>query len=204
MLTLLIEKRLNFITFTRIVRYQSMERNQIRVLINAKPKEIRQLYMEHRDVFLSFGKKFGLDYDDLADIYQESFIALRKHALHGNLDAVKSSLKTYLFGIGKFMIFDLLKEKQKTIVYNSSIHQDDESIELIPIEKEKIELSIEQNLLRTNFIKLGKKCQKLLTLFYSEGLTIDEIVEYTNYANGGVVRSQKSRCIKTLKDIIGL
>jgi len=180
-----------------------MEKNQIRVLINSKPKEISQLYNNYRDEFLNFGKKFGLNYDDLVDIYQESFIALRKHALNGNLETVKSSLKTYLFGICKFMIFDLLKERKKTILYDATIHNANDTIELISFKKEEIELTREHNLLMTNFKKLGKKCQKLLTLFYSKGLTIDEIVECTNYANGGVVRSQKSRCIRTLKDLIG-
>ena len=179
-----------------------MEINKIKVLTNAKPKEIAQLYVQHRIEFLSFGKKYGLDYDDLADIYQESFIALRKHALNGNLKTVKSSLKTYLFGIGKFMIFDLLKERKKTIMYDSAIHNVNDSFEMVLLKKEKFELSKEQNLLLSNFKKLGKKCQKLLTLFYLEGLTIDEIVGYTNYSNNGVVRSQKSRCIKTLKNII--
>jgi len=181
-----------------------MERNQIRVLINSKPKEISQLYNIYRDEFLNFGKKFGLDYDDLVDIYQESFIALRKHAINGNLETIKSSLKTYLFGICKFMIFDLLKEKKKTIMYDATIHSSNDTIELIPFKREEIELTEEQNLLMTNFKKLGKKCQKLLTLFYSGGLTIDEIVGCTKYSNSAVVRSQKSRCIKTLKQLIGI
>ena len=181
-----------------------MEKDQIRVLINSKPKEISHLYNIYREEFLNFGKKFGLDYDDLVDIYQESFIALRKHALNGNLETVKSSLKTYLFGIGKFMIFDLLKERKKTVLYDSAIHNANDTIEMIPFKKEIIELTREQNLLLDNFKKLGKKCQKLLTLFYSGGLTIDEIVGCTNYSNSSVVRSQKSRCIRVLKQLIGI
>jgi predicted DNA-binding protein YlxM (UPF0122 family) len=57
-------------------------------------------------------------------------------------------------------------------------------------------------LLRAHFKKLGKKCQEVLTLFYSRGLSIDEIVEHSDYTDGSVVRSQKSRCLKTLKDMI--
>ncbi|MGK0414378.1 MAG: putative DNA-binding protein YlxM (UPF0122 family) [Polaribacter sp.] len=57
-------------------------------------------------------------------------------------------------------------------------------------------------MLRAHFKKLGKKCQEVLTLFYSRGLSIDEIVEHSDYTDGSVVRSQKSRCLKTLKDMI--
>jgi len=179
-----------------------MEKDSIKYLIHSFPKEISKLYNVNREAFLSFGKKYGLDYDDLVDIYQEAFIALRNHALNGKLDTVKNSLKTYLFGIGKFMIFDLLKEKKKTSSLESPYKSIDKDIGLIDSDIEKEELTIEQQLLKEHFKNLGKKCQEVLTLFYSRGLTIDEIVEFSNYTSNSVVRSQKSRCIKTLKKMI--
>jgi len=179
-----------------------MEKNDIKTLVLSNPKEISKLYYANRDTFLNFGKKYGLNFDDLSDIYQEAFIALRKHALSGKLNTVNSSLKTYLFGIGKFMIYDLLKERKKTTSYEPSLHVADETIEPIAFKNTNEELTIEQQLLRTFFKKLGKKCQEMLTLFYSRGLSIDEIVECTNYTSNSVVRSQKSRCIKTLKEMI--
>ncbi len=179
-----------------------MEKSHIETLIHSKPKEISALYYSHRDAFFGFGKKYGLGSDDLSDIYQEAFIALRKSALSGKLNNVKSSLKTYLFGIGKFMIYDLLKENQKTTSYESAIHNTHDEIAPISFTIEKEELTLEQHLLRTHFKKLGKKCQEVLTLFYSRGLSIDDIVELTDYTSSSVVRSQKSRCIKTLKEMI--
>lgn len=179
-----------------------MEKEHIKTLVNSNPKEISSLYYKNRDAFFSFGKKYGLDYDDLSDVYQEAFIVLRKYALKGKLDSVKSSLKTYLFGIGKFMIYDVLKQKQKTTTYDSFVHVAHDTIESVFLEVEDEELTLEQNLLRTYFKKLGKKCQEMLTLFYSRGLSIDEIVDFTDYTKGSVVRSQKSRCIKKLKEMI--
>ena len=179
-----------------------MEEKHIISLIHKRPKEIEELYTSHRDAFLNFGKQYGLDYDDLVDIYQEAFIALRNHALSGKLATVKSSLKTYLFGIGKFMIYDLLKAKNKTVSLNTDVLSAYTNIDPIELEIEHDELTIEQQILRTHFKKLGKKCKEVLTLFYSRGLTIDEIVEFTDYTNGSVVRSQKSRCLKTLKEMI--
>jgi len=179
-----------------------MKKEHIQTLIASNPKNISHIYNENRAAFFGFGKKYGLDYDDLSDIYQEAFIALRKHALTGKLDSVKSSLKTYLFGIGKFMIYDLLKEKKKTTEYEPIVHVAHDAIETISFEETHEELTIEQRLLRTHFKKLGKKCKEVLTLFYSRGLTIDEIVEFSDYTSSSVVRSQKSRCIKTLKEMI--
>lgn len=181
-----------------------MEKNDIKALVLSNPKEISKLYYANRAAFLNFGKKYRLDSDDLEDIYQEAFIALRKHALSGKLDTVTSSLKTYLFGIGKFMIYDLLKERKKTTSYEPSLHIADEAIEPIAYKNTNEELTLEQQLLRTFFKKLGKKCQEMLTLFYARGLSIDDIVEFTDYTSSSVVRSQKSRCLKTLKEMIKL
>ena len=179
-----------------------MEEHYIKSLILANPKEIKKLYEDYRVDFLNFGKKYGLDYDDLVDIYQEAFIALRKHALNGKLTTVKSALKTYLFGIGKFMIYDLIKEKKKTTLLDDSILSFHKKTEAIEPQIEKYELTIQQQLLRTYFKRLGNKCQELLTLFYSRGLTIEDVIVLTNYTSSSVVRSQKSRCLKTLKDMI--
>ncbi len=181
-----------------------MNKKYINALIHNNAKEITSLYNAHRMAFLNFGKKYGLDYDDLSDIYQEAFIALRKNAINGKLDNVQSTLKTYLFGIGKFKIYDLLKERKKTTSYEPNFHitNDADDIEPISFETEADELTIEQQLLKTYFKKLGKKCKELLTLSFSRGLTNDEIVELSDYSSNSVVRSQKSRCIKTLKEMI--
>jgi len=179
-----------------------MEKNFIKTLITSDSREVSKLYKTHRDTFLHFGKKYGLDYDDLTDIYQEAFIAIRNHALNGKLNQVQSSFKTYLFGIAKYKIFDLIKEKQKTASYEANIHLADDKIEPIFFADNKPELTPKQQVLRRFFSKLGGKCQELLTMFYARGLSIDEIVNLSDYKSNAVVRSQKSRCIKNLKEMI--
>ena len=180
-----------------------MKKNLIDILVLSNDKEISILYDTNRASFLGFGKKYGLDYDDISDIYQEAFIALRNHAISGKLNTVESTLKTYLFGIGKFMIYDRIKEKGKTTSYEPTSHgSKEDTIASISYTNEPIELTLEQHTLRVGFKKIGKNCQKLLTLFYSRGLSIDDIVEITDYKQNSVVRSQKSRCLKSLKELI--
>ena len=178
-----------------------MDKENIISLKIGNQKERSKIYYDHRNAFLRFGKKFKMQDAELVDIYQEAFIALREHAIRGRLDNLKCSLKTYLFGIGKFMIYDQLNRQKKTV---SGIDFDrfEISIEEISFEMDKESLTLEQELLRKHFRSLGKKCREVLTLFYSRGLTIDEIIEFTDYSSGGVVRSQKSRCIKTLRNLI--
>ena len=160
-------------------------------------KQIKKLYLEHRNAFFGFGKKYKLTKNELSDIYQDSFIALRKRALSGKLNNVNCSLKTYLFGIGKYLIYNELKRKKRFFPLLNNPESD--TVEVIQVST-KILLTLEQKLLQKNFIKLGKKCQQVLTLFFYRGLSNKEIALEVGYENEAVVRSHKSRCLKQLKD----
>lgn len=172
----------------------------IDILINSYPKEISKLYYEYRIAFFNFGKTYGIDADTAADIYQEAFVVLRKQAIKGKLDAIDSSLKTYLFGIGKKMIYNYYKQTKNTVSMESKLHISD-TIEEITFDSPE-EPTLEQRLLRTFFEKLGKRCQEMLILFYYRGLTVEEIAKKEGYDNTNVVSSQKSRCIKQLRKMI--
>ncbi len=93
--------------------------------------KLKALYHEYREAFLGFGQRYQLDKDALVDIYQEAFLALRKRGISGKLNEVNSSMKTYLFGIGKFMIYDTLKEKKKRASYEPHLHIVDDHIEAV-------------------------------------------------------------------------
>ena len=181
----------------RTGRLQAMESEFVKALIHNDHSQVRSLYYSHRDAFFAFGKKYGVKTEDLADLYQEAFLALRKQAIRGKLDNVQSSLKTYLFGIGKNMIYNYLKQRSYLTPLLPDMREE-EPYEL----PERPSLSPEQKLLHTHFKSLGEKCRLVLTLFYYRGLTIKEIQEAEGYASENVVKSQKSRCLKTLKDLI--
>ena len=178
-----------------------MDLEQVEQLKSNDRLQLKALYNMYRSAFFSFGKTYGIDEASLSDVYQEAFLALRKHAISGKLEQVKSSLKTYLFGIGKFMIFDMLKRSEKTVPIETIRLVREDAIEEIHINT-PLELTEEQKTLRTFFNQLGKKCKMVLTLFYYRGLTIEEIVEFSDYENANTVKAQKSRCLKSLKQLM--
>ncbi|GMN07937.1 hypothetical protein MTsPCn5_33260 [Croceitalea sp. MTPC5] len=178
-----------------------MDLTQLEHLKSDDRLKLKALYNNYRGAFLNFGKSLGADNSLILDVYQEAFLALRKKAIQGKLENMQGSLKSYLFGIGKYMLFDALKRESKTIAMENPLHVVNEAVEGIEIEPSS-ELTKEQRLLRTFFVKLGKKCQLVLTLFYYRGLTIEEIVEQTEYGNANTVKAQKSRCLKTLKQMM--
>jgi DNA-directed RNA polymerase specialized sigma subunit len=100
------------------------------------------------------------------------------------------------------MIYKRLKQQKKMYSIDEDTTLDslkidtDYSVDLIE------DLSEDQQKLQIAFKSLGEKCKAILTLFYYRGFTIDEITNELNYSNKDVAKSQKSRCIKSLKDLI--
>ncbi|HNJ59041.1 MAG TPA: hypothetical protein PLH33_08390, partial [Chitinophagaceae bacterium] len=77
----------------------------------------------------------------------------------------------------------------------------DEAVEWNSYETEQQE---EQTaLLQKHFEQLGEQCRKMLTLFYYEEKKLEEIMHLMNYDNKDVVKSQKHRCLKQLKNLMG-
>ena len=170
---------------------------KIELLKRRDERTIAEIYQEYRHGFILFAKRYDLEDENVLDVYQDAIIALCENAEQGKLDNLKSSLKTYLFSIGKYMIFAHLRKRNTKV--------DFENIDTFHFEwedyKEEENISEIQDL-RASFKLLGAKCQEILRLFYYQEKNLDEITQLMVYENKDVVKSQKSRCIKQLKNLI--
>src|SRR5690606_8476310 len=171
------------------------ESQVISLLKRDDEKTIHKLYTAYKPGFYMFANKYPIAKETVLDIYQDAIVALCENAKKGKLDTLKSSLKTYFFAIGKYMIYAHLKKDNQTTVY--------ENIDDIHFEWEVIEEENDEQLylLRTVFSELGDQCQQILKLFYYEEKKLDEITTLMNYENKDVAKSQKSRCLKALKEL---
>lgn len=160
-------------------------------------KTIHSIYNEFKPEFMLFARRYELDETSLLDIYQDAIIALCENAKKGTIDELTSSLKTYFFAIGKYMVFAKLKEQRKNVPYEDINNVDFEWNEY---SEEKNNLYVRQ--LQESFSQMGEQCRRILELFYYEEKNLDQITKLMNYDNKDVAKSQKSRCIKTLKEII--
>lgn len=160
-------------------------------------KAIRQVYLDNKQPFLAFASKYSLDKESLLDVYQDAVIALCEQAKKGKIDALQSSVRTYLFSIGKFMIYNHLKKSKK--MYPVEDFSDLE-LELEEYQEEYNEMEIK--LLQEAFQKLGERCREVLQLFYYEEKKLDDILILLNYSCKDVLKSQKARCVKQLKELI--
>ena len=177
-----------------------MDKNALKDLQSTDRLKLKALYNRYRDEFLNFGRRYNLDKDDLSDVYQEAFLALRKRAVQGKLDAIDSSMKTYLFGIGKYKIFDMIKARKREVSYESQLHVVGDEVIEVEIDNEP-QLTEKQVVLQKYLKQLGEKCRQVLTMFYYRGLSIKEIAEHAGYQSENVVKAQKSRCLKSLRQL---
>jgi RNA polymerase sigma factor (sigma-70 family) len=170
----------------------------IEAVKNGSREVIKRLYIENRAGFIRFVvQKYSVPNDVVEDFYQDAFIALIENIKKGKLDDLKSSIKTYLFSIGKFMTFKYYKKPQMSVVEFSDFEEllEDESDE-----EERDEALIQ--LIQSKLQQMGDSCRKILTLFYYEEKKIEDIVKMGDYANKDVVKSQKSRCLSHLKKLV--
>lgn len=171
----------------------------IELLKQADEKTLKIMYLENRNTFINFAKKFNISDDDVLDIYQDAFLVLRENAIDGKLDYLQCSIKTYLFSIGKYMLLAKARNNRK-LIDNFPIEKEAYNYKEIADDFLSETLNYQQKKLEKAFLSLGKKCREILTLFYYRGFTIDEISKTLNHTSTDVTKSQKSRCLKSLKE----
>lgn len=154
-------------------------------------------YITFKKEFFLFARTFSVSDEDIADVYQDTMISFYENVQSGKLHTLTSSLKTYLFAIGRFKLY-------KQIGKNKNQHFDEQVIYASEeIQVFDIDVSEERKILLKNaFVQLGEKCQKILDLYYYKGMTLDETQDFLGYSTKDVLKNQKSRCLKQLKDLV--
>lgn len=181
----------------------NQEEISLQDLKQGSDKALQKVYEDNREKFINFARRYNLDQEDVIDVYQDAYIVFYNNVISEKIEEFTSSVSTYLFSIGKYLIFDKMKKNNKKVSGNfdlSLVKDNDNLIETLEIDEPS--LTHEQQLLRQHFSGLGKQCQELLSLFYYRGFTIKDILEYGNYNSENVIKSTKSRCMKTLKERI--
>jgi len=163
---------------------------------------LNKVYLDYKQEFYTFLSRYSATANNLEDIFQDALIVVYENAQAGKLDSLKSSLKTYLFSVGKFMLFKHFRDGTKEIPTEETYLFDSYEQAVINDVYKDNGLNKQQQSLLENFKKLGEKCRKILELFYLEGLKLDEITRIQGYDNKDVAKSQKSRCLKSLRQLV--
>lgn len=157
-------------------------------------EEINALYELYKQPFIQFAtRNYPVDEETATDIYQESFTAMYQNISNGKYKERNTSLKTYLFEIGKHHIFNHLNKEQKEV----------NLLQTLASEWATQQYSVEEwNEAQDIVAKLIKEadtdCNKVLTLYYWERRKMEEIARCMNYKTEQVAKNKKSSCLRRL------
>ncbi len=179
------------------------------------PDVEREFYLSCRNYFNQ--KRFGVfDYkegaQEIEDLFHETFLklwqeietyriyvddnAVWRRDRNGNNRKMTASLNTYLMSIARNLSFEHMREEE---IYESA---DDNMFDIAPEEQD------EKNpewIVERSVNSLPKRCREILTMFYYEGRSLDEILQLRqeNQSKDGL-KTGKSKCMKILKEKIAV
>ena len=161
--------------------------------------ELGMIYEEYRTEFLQWiTKEYDCSMDDGKDMYQLAILIFYDNIKRGKLEHLVSSIKTYLFGIGKNLAKDNMRKEKKFI----PINQEKWIKEYLIDEPQQ---NLDENifsLAKRALEKLGQPCQRLIELFYYENKNMQEITDAMQYKNPETAKNQKCKCMARLRKLV--
>lgn len=160
-----------------------------------KDEALVRIYILYRDEFIIWStQKNAITKDYAKDIFQDSIIDLQENILTGKLEKLSSSLKTYLFQIGKFKIINFLQREKRITYLQDTKFINKETKDYVEAEENEHKLD---DIARA-ISKLPEDCQRLLDLYYFKEYDMASIARELNYKNADTAKSKKLICMKKL------
>jgi RNA polymerase sigma factor (sigma-70 family) len=175
------------------------DEQRLLVLSKGEDADWQRFYNEVRSPFRLFLMKYSQCTPELAlELFHEAMVIFHRKVTQQQLEApLQSSLRTYLFGIGK-----MLMRKQ----FSTDSKVTDAEIPDIPIApvvdaiaEDRQNAMLVQQLLN----QIGEPCKQLLELFYLKGYAIDAITATMEFPSEGAVRKRKFDCLKKMRELMG-
>jgi RNA polymerase sigma-70 factor (ECF subfamily) len=156
---------------------------------------LESLYSDHKEEFTSWLRKdLHIGREEALEFFQEAVVILYENVTSGKLTVLTSSVKTYLFSIGRNKALAWLKKQGRQVPAAQWL----EGVE--DIADESARLKEEQLTLMERCLQaLGDPCCTILDLFYFQGLTVERIARQLDYASPGSLKSQKFKCMERLR-----
>lgn len=189
--------------------------NYINRLIAGDRQVFDVIYATFKSQFIAlFRKSQGLGRDEAETLYHDACAILLNNVESGRLtrDSIQNSqLKAYLNNTGKYILFNKLRKRQVPLIVDtdyimtygdldSSRKQNNKSMARDPEESYDMEMDDKLFIIRTTVRDMPQPCDQLLKLVIYMKKSNKEVADIMNYANADSVKTQRSRCMKKLRD----
>ena len=165
---------------------------------NGNQSQLASIYRAYRAEFISWlCSKFDCNRDEAREVYQVSILALHENIINEKLQKLNSSIKTYLFAIGKNKFLEFRKAQNKFV--GNAETGELELEEMLTWEQEDREKKLE--VMEESVVKLGDPCKSLLELYYYHDMSLEEIAMQMSYKNTATAKTLKYKCLGRLRNI---
>ena len=177
-----------------------MELTDVDKILAIKKKNeflVGRIYGLYRNEFFYFLKKsISINPDDIQEIYQDAFMVLCNKIYENKLNAdnLTSSLKSYLFGVGIRIAYNVNRKNGKL-----PTEEIPETID-VPHDNEPGLGEENEKIIQKAVHEMGEPCHTILVKQYWEDKRAEEIAIEMNYKNPDTAKTQKYKCIQKLKN----
>lgn len=168
------------------------------------PKVLEKLYDDNRQPFLVWAfQSYQCESEDAVEIYQKAYTILYLNVRNEKLTKLTSTIKTYLFSIGKNLFREKFRDKHNRLVNLDDVSNTnaiDNHLDTNVFDNYKDEH--QKELVRQLLNEIGNPCKKLLELMFIQGYSAEAVVHAMGYSDERVVRKRKSLCLKKLREMV--
>ena len=169
----------------------------IELIKKGDPRGLNTAYEAFRSEFVHWLMKFQrCDNEEAREYYQASILIVYDNIHAGKLDTLRSSLKTYLFGIGKNLVWQHYRNTQRQQAIGAEFYLQNY---LQPEDDDGKGAEMNLDIISNNFNQLGEPCHELLEQYYFHRKSMDEICASMGYKNPETAKNQKYKCMERLR-----
>lgn len=184
-----------------------LEKNDNQLLEAIKKGDQRvleQLYDQNRQPFLVWASQYyQCDNEDAVEIYQKAYTILYLNVRNEKLTQLTSSVKTYLFSIGKNLFREKFRDKHNKVVNIDDVVNSDAINGLLDSNiMDEYNDTHQKQAVRQLLNEIGDPCKKLLELMFIDGYSAEAVVTEMGYSDERVVRKRKSLCLKKMREMV--
>lgn len=177
-------------------------------LINKDQDYLGIVYKKTKNYCIKFLRNMNtgsnINDSELEDIYHDAVMILYEKIIDGNF-TLTSSFQTYLNSVSRFQLLNKFKANQKDLDLENKLKGEYQKydatitdvLEPIPDQNEKEFTAMEKAMVALK--KAGGKCYELLTMFWYQKKSMNEIASHFKYTNAANAKNQKSKCQKRLQ-----
>ena len=183
---------------------EKKENNVLDAIRRGDPKILEKLYDDMRQPFLVWASQlYQCESEDAVEIYQKAYTILYMNVRNGKLTSLTSSVKTYLFSIGKNLFREKFRNKHNRLVNLDDVSNTSAvNVEVDANILNDYEDTHQKELVRRLLNEIGDPCKTLLELMFIKGYSAEAVVREMNYSDERVVRKRKSLCLKKMREMV--